>query len=149
VYPISFAAKAISGIALFLILLASFFAPLGCATVGQAETPAQKYYAAKSLYAITLQVAVEYARTPTADPSVIFAIAEGDQEAARIFREMDVFLATNPDNHDRALEAADALVALTERLRRTLIEAGALDETSSLPEPGYIPLARAFVEVPS
>jgi len=109
-----------------VLLVAAFAASsaLGCAAVRDAETPAQKFFAAQGTYNIALQVAVNYAESPGADPEVVRSIAEIDQRAQQAIVAGQTAVRTEDgDTRDRILLAsASALQRLTAELRTRISE---------------------------
>jgi hypothetical protein len=95
---------------------------LGCVSM-QAETPAQRYYAAKADYYLLLSTATAYAETPSASPSIVDRIVELDTYAQAVMEQADELMRVTPDgpNRDAALrELSSMLVLVTIELRRAV-----------------------------
>lgn len=73
-----------------LALLSASWA--GCVSTTVAETPEQRYYAAKGEYVVVLQLAVAYANSPSADKDVVQRMAAIDREVTRVIRKADAAL---------------------------------------------------------
>jgi hypothetical protein len=96
-----------------------------CLSIGLAETPEQRWFAAKSEYAIVLDAAVVYADSPVAHPKVVAVLAGIDRQAQSVMRQGDAILA-KPDHPDRAIALEDCarmLELFRAALRSQLIDA--------------------------
>lgn len=103
----------------------------GCAgnPITEAETPAQKFYAAVGVYNTYAVVAANYVESPSADPTAKEVIKRIDAEAQSAIDE--VLRAGVESRGDKYIFAAKILRTLTSRLRSELIKEGVIGETSN------------------
>jgi len=108
----------------------------------QADTPAQRYFAAKGEYAVLLSVAVAYAESPSADPAVVQQLTLLDSQAQSLFAKTDRQLADpSVDRATAAEAAASVLEGITAQLRALILRTH--PDLSSTPSAGRIaPLLR-------
>ncbi len=105
-----------------IVVLVALTVVQGCAS-WVAETPEQRYFAARGEYGIVLKAAAYYAESPFAQVVVVEVLAEINRRANQVFAVGDAILGDLEGDEPSALQRATAgVLALVRELRDVLQE---------------------------
>lgn len=116
----SYSKAIIVGAAVGLLLAAA------CVTqappIAQAQTPEQRFYAARGEYAIWLGLAVTYAESPGAHPDVVAALVRAHERAkpALAAARALLFQPSSPERDERLTAYTRSILAAVAEIRRAL-----------------------------
>ncbi len=117
--------------ALFALLVAlALLSAVSCAPFQATETPAQQFFAAQGTYNVILQVAVNYAKNPAADPEVVMEIAAADLKAQEAIAAGQIFVRTMTpgDSGDELLSYARVILLAAQAVRTIMIREEVVSE---------------------